>query len=65
MPESVEGLTDTYVTYRFKAEIGRKYMKDITVRRPLRIIRTLEASALELAHAMVSNLNLRKLCDAH
>ncbi|RAH42247.1 arrestin family protein [Aspergillus brunneoviolaceus CBS 621.78] len=52
MPESVEGLTDTYVTYRFKAEIGRKYMKDITVRRPLRIIRTLEASALELAHAM-------------
>ncbi|RAL16327.1 arrestin family protein [Aspergillus homomorphus CBS 101889] len=52
MPESVEGLTDTYVTYRFKAEIGRKYMKDIVVRRPLRIIRTLESSALELAHAM-------------
>ncbi|PWY78327.1 putative HECT-type ubiquitin ligase-interacting protein cred [Aspergillus heteromorphus CBS 117.55] len=52
MPESVEGLTDTYVTYRFKAEIGRKYAKDIIVRRPLRIIRTLEPSALELAHAM-------------
>ena len=53
MPESVEGLSDTYVTYRFKAEIGRKYAKDIVVRRPLRIIRTLESSALELSHAMV------------
>ncbi|KAL5335857.1 hypothetical protein BJX70DRAFT_374070 [Aspergillus crustosus] len=52
MPESVEGLPDTYVTYRFKAEIGRKYAKDIIVRRPLRIIRTLESSALELSHAM-------------
>ncbi|KAL4882089.1 carbon catabolite repression protein cred [Aspergillus karnatakaensis] len=52
MPESVEGLADTYVTYRFKAEIGRKYAKDIIVRRPLRIIRTLESSALELSHAM-------------
>lgn len=54
LPESVEGLTDTYVTYRFKAEIGRKYAKDIVVRKPLRIIRTLEPSALELSHAMVS-----------
>ncbi|EAW06591.1 arrestin family protein [Aspergillus clavatus NRRL 1] len=52
MPESVEGLSDTYVTYRFKAEIGRKYAKDIVVRKPLRIIRTLESSALELSHAM-------------
>ncbi|KAL4942994.1 HECT-type ubiquitin ligase-interacting protein cred [Aspergillus oleicola] len=52
MPESVEGLSETYVTYRFKAEIGRKYAKDIIVRRPLRIIRTLESSALELSHAM-------------
>lgn len=54
LPESIEGLTDTYVTYRFKAEINRKYAKDIVVRKPLRIIRTLEPSALELAHAMVS-----------
>lgn len=52
LPESVEGLTDSYVTYRFKAEINRKYAKDIVVRKPLRIIRTLEPSALELAHAM-------------
>jgi hypothetical protein len=54
LPESVEGLEDSFVIYRFKAEIGRKYTKDIVVRRPLRIIRTLDSSALELAHAMVS-----------
>ncbi|KAL1969992.1 hypothetical protein VTN77DRAFT_6397 [Rasamsonia byssochlamydoides] len=52
LPESVEGLHDTWVTYRFKAEIGRKYARDIVVRKPLRIIRTLDPSALELAHAM-------------
>ncbi|RJE19350.1 hypothetical protein PHISCL_08322 [Aspergillus sclerotialis] len=52
LPESVEGLAETWVTYRFKAEIGRKYAKDIVVRKPLRIIRTLSAGALELSHAM-------------
>lgn len=54
MPESVEGLSETWVMYRFKAEIGRKYAKDIVARKPLRIIRTLDPSALELSHAMVS-----------
>jgi hypothetical protein len=53
MPESVEGLSETWVMYRFKAEIGRKYAKDIVARKPLRIIRTFDPSALELAHAMV------------
>lgn len=53
MPESVEGLSETWVMYRFKAEIGRKYAKDIVARKPLRIIRTLDPSALELSHAMV------------
>ncbi|EPS33965.1 putative HECT-type ubiquitin ligase-interacting protein creD [Penicillium oxalicum] len=52
MPESVEGLSETWVMYRFKAEIGRKYAKDIVARKPLRIIRTLDPSALELFHAM-------------
>ncbi|KAL1990050.1 hypothetical protein VTN49DRAFT_6631 [Thermomyces lanuginosus] len=52
LPESVEGMHDTWVTYRFKAEIGRKYARDITVRKPLRIIRTLDPSTLELSHAM-------------
>lgn len=58
MPESVEGLAETWVMYRFKAEIGRKYVKDITARKPLRIIRTLDPSALELSHAMVSGYRL-------
>ncbi len=53
LPESVEGLSDAFVIYRFKAEIGRRMSKDIVVRKPLRIIRTLDSSALELAHAMV------------
>ncbi|KAH8704986.1 putative carbon catabolite repression protein cred [Talaromyces proteolyticus] len=52
LPESVEGLHDTWVTYRFKAEIGRKYARDIAIRKPVRIVRTLDPSALELAHAM-------------
>lgn len=53
LPESVEGLHETWVIYRFKAEIGRKYAKDIVVRKPLRIIRTLDPANLELSHAMV------------
>ena len=52
MPESVEGLKDAYIVYRFKAEIGRKRSKDIVIRKPLRIVRTLGSSALELSHAM-------------
>ncbi|KKZ60224.1 hypothetical protein EMCG_05034 [[Emmonsia] crescens] len=52
LPESIEGLRDTWITYRFRAEIGRKYAKDIIARKPLRIIRTLDPSALELSHAM-------------
>lgn len=53
LPESIEGLHDTWITYRFKAEIGRKYSKDIVFRKPLRIIRTLDPGNLELSHAMV------------
>lgn len=60
LPESVEGMHDTWVTYRFKAEIGRKYARDITVRKPLRIIRTLDPSTLELSHAMVRRLDFRQ-----
>ena len=54
LPESVEGLPDSFVVYRLKAEIARKYAKDIVVRKPLRIVRTLSSNALELAHAMVT-----------
>ena len=52
LPESVEGLKDAWVVYRLKAEIGRRRAKDIIVRKPLRLVRTLDPSALELAHAM-------------
>ena len=62
LPESVEGLSETWVAYRFKAEIGRKFTKDIVVRKPLRIIRTLDSSALELSHAMsVENIWTNKI----
>lgn len=63
MPESVEGLSETWVMYRFKAEIGRKYAKDIVARKPLRIIRTLDPSALELSHAMVRGGIRQVDCD--
>ncbi|KIV91859.1 hypothetical protein, variant [Exophiala mesophila] len=52
LPESVEGLKDAWVIYRLKAEVVRKRGRDIVVRKPLRVVRTLDASALELAHAM-------------
>ncbi|WEW58188.1 hypothetical protein PRK78_003656 [Emydomyces testavorans] len=58
LPESVEGLQDSWITYRLKAEIGRKYAKDIHTRKPLRIIRTLGPSALELTHVMKSVENI-------
>jgi arrestin-related trafficking adapter 4/5/7 len=62
LPESVEGLLENWIAYRFKAEIGRKYTKDIVIRKPLRIIRTLDSSALELAHAMsVENVWANKI----
>ena len=53
MPESVEGLEHSWVVYRFKAEIGRKFQKDIVIRKPLRIVRTLDSGALELSQTMV------------
>jgi arrestin-related trafficking adapter 4/5/7 len=57
LSESVEGLPDSFIIYRFKAEIGRRCVKDIVIRKPLRIIRTLDSSTLELAHAMtVANI---------
>jgi hypothetical protein len=53
LPESIEGLPESWIVYRFKADIGRKYSKDVQIRKPLRIIRTLGPSALETAHEMV------------
>ena len=53
LPESIEGLPESWIVYRFKADIGRKYAKDVQTRKPLRIVRTLGPSALETAHEMV------------
>ena len=53
-PESVEGLTDTWLVYRMKATIERGILQQNTVaRKQVRVIRTLDTGALELAHAMV------------
>ncbi|EXJ92982.1 hypothetical protein A1O3_01538 [Capronia epimyces CBS 606.96] len=52
LPESVEGLKEAWIIYRLKAEISRKRGRDIVVRKPLRIVRTLDSNALELSHAM-------------
>jgi arrestin-related trafficking adapter 4/5/7 len=62
LPESVEGLKDAWIIYRLKAEIGRRRGKDIVVRKPLRLVRTLDPSALELAHAMVRINTLFPCC---
>lgn len=65
LPESIEGLPESWIVYRFKGEIGRKYAKDVHIRKPLRIIRTLGPSALETAHETVRSqaaVLLRRLC---
>lgn len=52
-PESVEGLTDTWLVYRMKATIERGMLQQNSVaRKQVRVIRTLDTGALELAHAM-------------
>ncbi|KAH8816185.1 carbon catabolite repression protein-like protein cred [Xylogone sp. PMI_703] len=51
--ESVEGLTESHVVYKLKATVARgKLAYDIHAYKPVRIVRTLDPSALELAHAM-------------
>ena len=56
-PESVEGLQDSWVIYRMKATIERGILQQNSVaRKQVRVIRTLDTAALELAHAMVHYL---------
>lgn len=53
-PESVEGLPESWVIYRMKATIDRgRLQQNIHARKHVRIIRTLDPAALELAHSMV------------
>ena len=59
-PESVEGLSDSWVIYRMKAKIERGLLQQNAVaRRHVRVIRTLDPSSLELAHEMVRVSRLR------
>lgn len=53
MAESVEGLDVAFITYRLRANIAMgKYHKDHQRQKVVRIVRTLDSDALELAHAM-------------
>lgn len=54
IPESVEGLQDTWIIYRMKATIDRGVLaQNVIARKHVRIIRTLDTAALELSHEMV------------
>lgn len=53
MAESVEGLQESHIMYKLKATVARgKLAYDLHAHKPVRIVRTLDPSALELAHAM-------------
>jgi hypothetical protein len=53
MAESVEGLPDSHIIYKLKATVARgKLAYDLHAWKPVRVVRTLDPSALELAHAM-------------
>jgi hypothetical protein len=53
MAESVEGMQDSYIKYKLKATVARgKLAQDLHAYKAIRIVRTLDPSALELAHAM-------------
>ena len=53
-PESVEGLNESWIIYRMKGTIERGILQQNSIaRKQVRIIRTLDTAALELAHAMV------------
>ncbi len=53
MPESVEGLDDSWVVYRMKATIERgRLAHNISTRKHLRVVRTLGPTSLELAHGI-------------
>lgn len=56
MPESVEGLRDTFVVYHLYASVSRPgwNAKDVTARARLRIVRTLGQDSIETARSRVN-----------
>ncbi|CAL3962591.1 hypothetical protein PZA11_000292 [Diplocarpon coronariae] len=63
MAESLEGLQDSHIQYKLKATVARgKLAYDLHTYKAVRIVRTLDPSALELAHAMtVENVWANKI----
>lgn len=58
-PESIEGLSNSWIIYRLKATIERSLMQqNVIARKHVRIIRTLDASDLELSIGMVGQMCL-------
>lgn len=54
MAETIEGLTNSYITYTLEAVVMRgKTGYDLHATKPVRIFRTLGPAALELAHPMI------------
>jgi arrestin-related trafficking adapter 4/5/7 len=54
MPESIEGFYNNWVVYRLKAVVDRgRFARNLEARHHIRLIRTFDASSLELVHAMV------------
>ncbi|KAL9639126.1 MAG: hypothetical protein Q9204_001233, partial [Flavoplaca sp. TL-2023a] len=52
-PESIEGLDDSWIVYRMKATLDRGVLaQDKVIRKHVRVIRTLDSTALELSHEM-------------
>ncbi|KAL8647696.1 MAG: hypothetical protein Q9226_006329 [Calogaya cf. arnoldii] len=53
IPESVEGLDDSWIVYRMKATIDRSILaQNVVTRKHVRVVRTLDTAALELSHEM-------------
>lgn len=58
LPESIEGLENAHIFYRLKAVIDRpRFSQNIVAKKHVRVVRTLNAGALELSQTMsVENL---------
>ena len=53
LPESIEGLAEASLTYKLKATLVRgKLIHDLHTWKPVRIVRTLDPTALELYHTV-------------
>jgi hypothetical protein len=53
MPETLEGLKDASITYSFTVEIGRKHGKNISYRKPLRVIRVPKPACADLVWCLL------------